>query len=131
MIKVNIIKDGAVTNSAQFKTENEALAWLSVEEKNKSFGKPAYTETIPEVKDAEGNVVQPEQVINHESTVSFEIVDITAEIQAKKDKADKKDKDRKNRVKDLKAIDFKNINNVADLKPILKSIIDEILKDDE
>ena len=120
-------KHGEMTRN--FESELEAQAFI--EASGDHYGKMAYTETIPEVKDAEGNVIQPEQVINHEATVSFEIVDITAEIQAKKDKADKKDKDRKNRVKDLKAIDFKNINNVADLKPILKSIIDEILKDDE
>lgn len=130
MIKVNIIKDGVVTNSAQFKTENEALAWLSVEEKNKSFGKPAYVEIIPPVLDENG-VVESAKEVNHPSEYLIEMVDITAEVQAKKDKANKKDKDRKNRVKDLRAIDFKNINNVADLKPILKAIIDEILKDDE
>lgn len=128
MLRLNIHsqKHGEMTHN--FESELEAQAFI--EASGDHYGKPAYTEIIPPVLDENG-VVESAKEVNHPSEYLIEMVDITAEVQAKKNKADKKDKDRKNRVKDLRAIDFKNINNVADLKPILKSIIDEILKDDE
>lgn len=39
MIKVNILRDGVVTNSATFATEAEADAWFQQESTNGSFGR--------------------------------------------------------------------------------------------
>lgn len=73
-------KNGEMTRN--FESEKDIQDFIEVS--GDHYGKVAYTETIPEAKDADGNVIQPEQVINHEATVSFEIVDITAEANKEK-----------------------------------------------
>lgn len=40
MIKINIIKNNIVTNSATFQNQEQADAWLSAQVANMSFGKP-------------------------------------------------------------------------------------------
>jgi hypothetical protein len=48
MIKISIIKNGQVTNSAQFPTQEEAEAWLSRHEAMGSFGAAGTYEVLIE-----------------------------------------------------------------------------------
>lgn len=85
MIKVSILKNGIVTNQAQFPSQPEADAWLAKEIANESFGKDAWTETIPAVYDVDGiTAITPEQTINHPAEFSFTQEDITAQIETEK-----------------------------------------------
>jgi hypothetical protein len=106
MIRVKIIKNGIQTHEAQFNTKTEADAWIAEGSAQQWWGKPAYTEVIPAVKeskevvitpevcDENGNVITPavtktqEVIITPETTIKhpaeFEVVieDITAEVEA-------------------------------------------------
>lgn len=81
MKKINIIKAGAVTNSATFESLEQLQSWLSEHESMKSFGQPASSyqfETAPAVYDAEGLLISPAVVetINVPADYVVEIIDI-------------------------------------------------------
>lgn len=79
MIKISILKNGVITNQAQFPSQPEVDAWLAKEIANESFGKSAWTETIPEVLDEDGiTVITPEQTINHPAEFTVLQEDISA-----------------------------------------------------
>lgn len=65
------------------------------------------------------------------ATVSFTIEDKSAEVEAEKQKKEKKKKDREDRVMSLKNIDWTKVDKIADLKVIVKALVNESLKDDE
>lgn len=61
-----------------FHDQAEIDAFLA--EKGDHFGRLAYVETIPAIINDDGLEIQPEQTINHEATVSYEVIDVTNEI---------------------------------------------------
>jgi hypothetical protein len=75
MIKINIVKAGNITNSAQFGNKELAQLWLDIEIANRSFGKLAYNEII---FDETGKEVS---TIHNEAEYQIEIIDITAEVE--------------------------------------------------
>ena len=102
MFKVSIINKttNQVTNQAQFETEQECLAWVAQEEKNKSFGKPEHTiqvlvsEEIPATYDEEGNELTPTIEAVYEDQVipaDYEVVieDKTEELSRQQELAEK------------------------------------------
>lgn len=104
MIAIKIYKNGIQTNEGRFNTEQEAISWVEMGESS-GWWKTQETQEIipavkemreveiqPEVRDEEGNVIQerivemqevvvePEKVITHPATHTYEIIDITDEV---------------------------------------------------
>lgn len=77
MKQVNIIKQGQVSNSGVFASEQEAQDWLSSHLSMGSFGVAAHS--IPAVLDSEGNELSPEVQIPCEYEI--EILDISAQVE--------------------------------------------------
>jgi hypothetical protein len=75
MFKVKIIKNGIQTHGAEFKTQAEADAWIAEGTAQQWWGKPAYTEVIPAVKEMQEVVVQPRIVEQQEVVVTPEVLD--------------------------------------------------------
>lgn len=95
---------------------------LFLQEKGDHFGRLAYQEIIDEVKDDEGNVIQPQQIIDHAATVEYVIQDVS-------DEYFKKDQKKVNKIArkiDLENIKWSEVDTIADIKKILKVIVDEI-----
>ena len=84
-----------------------------------------------EVQDEQGNIIEPQitEILHQE--VVFTTEDKTVEVEQEKQKKEKKKKDREDRVSSLKKIDWKAIKTIAELKDVVKSIHEEILKDEE
>lgn len=122
---------GEITHGAN-KEETEVQAWIDSQVENDSWGKKAYIETVSyEVQDEQGNIVEPAEYVEHESEYEIIIEDKTAEVEAEKQKKEKKKKDREERVMSLKNIDWTKVDKIADLKQIVKALVNESLKDDE
>lgn len=125
MIKINIVKAGNITNSAQFENRELSQVWIDKEVANRSFGKPAYSEIV---FDETGKEVG---TIPHEAEYTVEILDITAEVEAEKTKRETKKLDRVSRIDQLKAINWVEIDTVKELKEIVKLLAKEAIKDEE
>lgn len=91
-------------------------------EKGDHFGRLAYVETIPSVKDDQGIEIQPEQIINHDATVEYIIEDVSTEY----DKRNARRIDRAARRIDLENIDWQDVNTIAKLKQIVKHLVNEL-----
>lgn len=91
-------------------------------EKGDHFGRLAYQEVIEEIKDDEGKVIQEAQVIDHAATVEYIIQDVSEEYFKKDQKKVKKIA----RKLDLENIKWNDINSIAEVKQILKLIVDEL-----
>ena len=122
MKKISIIRNGQITNQAEFKTEQELNEWFENEKKNKSFGENE-REELDDMGKPTGKILPPDY--------SFEVTDITEEVKAKKDKEEKKLKDRKDRVIALSALDWSKITTIAQLKAVVKMLAEETLKDED
>lgn len=92
MIKINIIKNNTITNSAAFQTQEEAITWLNREKSNGSFGKDE--RWVREgVEDISGAIDTREVMIEEESITEYklpaeytvEIEDITTQLQTQKE----------------------------------------------
>jgi glutamine synthetase type III len=87
MFKIKVFSNNRKFSNT-FKTEIECNEWFLETNKNEVFGKPAYTEIIPEVleiKDELGEVIQtavPAHDIVHPSEYTIEVTDITAQVLA-------------------------------------------------
>ena len=75
MIKINIIKNSEITNSATFETQELADAWLNNEIANNSFGLPERPEMVP---DESGFLIPSGNTLPAE--YGIQTLDITAEI---------------------------------------------------
>ena len=84
-----------------------------------------------EIQDEQGNIVQPQITEVLPQEVVFTTEDKTAEYEQEKQKKDKKKKDREDRVMSLKNIDWTKVDKIADLKQIVKALVNESLKDEE
>lgn len=103
-----------------FNSQADIDAFLA--EKGDHFGRLAYQEVIEEIKDDEGKIIQEAQVINHAATVEYIIQDVSEEYFEKENKKNKKNK----RKQDIKDIKWNDINSIAEVKQILKLIVDEL-----
>lgn len=88
-ITINSQKEGQFWLEKQTQAEvDEYIQWAY---ESAHWGKPAYTEIIPEVleiKDELGEIIQagiPEQVIEHDAEYTIEVTDITAQVAYDKD----------------------------------------------
>ena len=84
-----------------------------------------------EIQDEQGNIVQPQITEVLPQEVVFTTEDKTAEYEQEKQKKEKKKKYREDRVSSLKKIDWKAVKTIAELKDVVKSIHEELLKDEE
>lgn len=122
---------GEITHGSDL-DESEFQKWIDYHVDNNSWGKKAFKETVKyEVKDDQGNVVEPAEYVEHESEYEIIIEDKTAEYEQEKQKKEKKKKDREDRVSSLKKIDWTKVDKIAELKEIVKALVNESLKDDE
>lgn len=89
MKQINIIKNGQVTNSAQFSSQEEADAWLARHEGMGTFGQKKETVErqvliFPAVVDSEGLEISPAQfeaqMVDLEG-YTVEIIDISAQLE--------------------------------------------------
>ena len=117
-LKIKSVKHGE--SYRDFHDQAEIDAFLA--EKGDHFGRLAYVETIPAVKDEQGVEIQPEQVINHEATVEYIIEDVSAEY----DRKNARRVDRAARRVDLENIKWNEINSIAELKQIVKHLVNEL-----
>jgi len=120
MLRLKIISTIHGESYRDFNSQAEINEFL--EEKGDHFGRLAYQEIIDEVKDAEGKVIQLQQVIDHAATVEYIIQDVS-------DEYFKKDQKKVNKIArkiDLENIKWNQINTIAELKQILKLIVDEL-----
>jgi len=82
MIKINILKNGIVTNSASFKTIEEKDEWLKDCIDKETFGKPEHQrELTPRIHNEDGTVTEA----TYETVPSeyvIEEIDITQEVEA-------------------------------------------------
>lgn len=133
-MKKIIIKNkatGEITHGSDL-DESEFQKWIDYHVENNSWGKKAFKEVIKnEVQDEQGNIVEPAEYIEHDSEYEIIIEDKTAEYEQEKQKKEKKKKDREDRVMSLKNIDWTKVDKIADLKVIVKALVNESLKDDE
>jgi len=103
-----------------FHDQAEIDAFLA--EKGDHFGRLAYQEIIEEIKDDEGKIIQEAQVIDHAATVEYIIQDVS-------DEYFKKDQKKVNKIArkiDLENIKWNDINSIAEVKQILKLIVEEL-----
>lgn len=84
-----------------------------------------------EAQDDQGNIIEPQITEVLPQEVVFTTEDKTVEVEQEKQKKEKKKKDREDRVSSLKKIDWKAIKTIAELKDVVKSIHEELLKDEE
>lgn len=117
-LKIKSVKHGE--SYRDFHDQAEIDAFLL--EKGDHFGRLAYVETIPAIINDEGVEIQPEQIINHDATVEYIIEDVSAEY----DKKDKKRIDRAARRVDLENIKWNDVNSIAELKQIVKHLVNEL-----
>ena len=103
-----------------FHDQAEIDAFLA--EKGDHFGRLAYQEVIEEIKDDEGKIIQEAQVIDHAATVEYIIEDVSEEY-FKKDQKKVKKIARKIYLENIK---WNDINSIAEVKQILKLIVDEL-----
>lgn len=103
-----------------FNSQADIDAFL--EEKGDHFGRLAYQEVIEEIKDDEGKIIQEAQVIDHAATVEYIIQDVSDEYFKKDQKKVKKIA----RKLDLENIKWNEVNSIAEVKQILKLIVDEL-----
>jgi hypothetical protein len=92
------------------------------------------------VLDEEGNVLEEavEEVkekshLEHLILKKYQVIieDKTEEENQKKDKLIQKQNKRIQRIENLKSLDWSQVKTIADLKPILKTLVDDLLKDEE
>jgi hypothetical protein len=77
MIKINIIKNNQVTNSATFSTEQEASLWLNGQKVLNSFGKNAGEYNLLELSESELlTEISRNEIVNLEGVVSDVLVTI-------------------------------------------------------
>ena len=99
MFKIIIKKDNVITHGAKFETEEKALEWFNQEKEKQAFGKNEWVESIHEIMDDAGNTIEPAKQINHPAEYTYEIIDITQEVEQEKTKKEKKEaKKRRKRV---------------------------------
>lgn len=89
MFKINILREGQITNQASFPSQEEAQAWLSSHEAMGTFGQKKETVErqvliFPAVVDSEGLEISPAQfeaqMVDLEG-YTVEIVDISAQLE--------------------------------------------------
>lgn len=131
MIKINIIKNGNITNTAKFDTQFEADEWLKDCVEKETFGKPEHQrELTPRIINKDGTITEATyETVPAEYEIS--ITDITLEVEAERVKKETKHADRITRVSALKAVDFNSITTIAQLKAVVKLLVKESIKDDE
>ena len=78
MYKIQIFKNTNVTNVAQFPSQQECLDWLSYHESINSFGKPEHQ---VELLDSQNKSFDPPQYETILAEYTYEIIDVTSEIQ--------------------------------------------------
>lgn len=94
MIKVNVIKNGVITNSANFETQTLADAWVNAQVVLKSFGKPERwidAEDLSQMGEDRASAISSQEIGGPEDArtqykfaaeYTISQVDITLEIQA-------------------------------------------------
>lgn len=143
MFKAKIIKNNQQVQFCLFETEALALKWKQDLSENKSWGKPAGFYPISQLSqdelaqeisrktvNADGNQLLEPLV---EIPAQFEVVieDITAQVEAEKTKEKAKKDARVLRITNLKAINWAQVNSIAEIKEIVKHLVDENLKDEQ
>lgn len=93
MLKISITKNSTITHSAKFETQEMLEQWLAKHEKIGTFGTPAHTvqlELTPAIIGENGEVIQEAtfEEVNVPADYTYEIIDISAQIQAQKNSAD-------------------------------------------
>lgn len=132
MKQYKVIKNGVVTNewTSDFAGPDyyepcfgKSDRWVTAEQEDVSGATDTRT-----VTDGLGNF-RTEYFLTKE----YEIVekDITAQVEAEKTKKDRMKKDRDDRVTNLKSIDWNAVNTNAELKAIVKHLVDDNLKDEQ
>lgn len=119
MIKVNIKRENKVTNSGIFENIKKANEWLDVCKSKNKFGKNQSETKIDAVLDDNGNVLEPERIEVTPAEYAVEIIDITEEVLARIEA-------KKTRKLDLENIKWNEVNTIAEVKQILKLIVDEL-----
>lgn len=144
MKKISIIKNGVITNQAEFNTDELLNEWLDNGVKNCYFGNPernlidypsspvseelkAIAISTEIVTDLDGNEFTSYKI---PAEYTVEIEDITQEIEEKKSKEEKRKKDRRDRFDQLKKLDWSKIDTIAELKAVVKALTKEALKDE-
>lgn len=118
-LKIKSVKHGE--SYRDFVDQAEIDAFLA--EKGDHFGRLAYVEKIPAVKDEQGLEIQPEQIINHAATVEYIIEDVSSEY----DKKNAKRVDKAARRADLDNIKWSEVTTIAELKRIVKHLVNEVI----
>lgn len=78
MIQVSILKNGVVTNQAQWETRELADSWIAQGKLQEWWGKSEWIETIPATEDT------PEHTIVHPAEFTIEVTDITSQVEQEK-----------------------------------------------
>ncbi len=117
-LKIKSVKHGQ--SYRDFHDQAEIDAFLL--EKGDHFGCFAYVETIPAIVDDQGVELQPEQIINHDATVEYIVEDVSKEY----DRKNARRVDRAARRVDLENIKWNEINSIAELKQIVKHLVNEL-----
>lgn len=81
-------------------------------------------DAIPEIK-----IIDSPEVSHLEPDYTVEILDKSADDEAQKTKQALKEQKYQDRINQLKALDWSTIKTVADIKPILKLLVEDFLKD--
>jgi hypothetical protein len=121
-LKIKSVKHGE--SYRDFNDQAEIDAFLV--EKGDHFGRLAYVETIPAIIDDQGVELQPEQIINHDATVEYIVEDVSEEYARK----DERRVNKAARRIDLENIKWNEINSIAELKQIVKHLVNEITDKD-
>lgn len=131
MQRLQIKKNGELTNQADFPTREELDAWVKKHQDMGTFGKPERYEPQeiviqPLVLDEDGNILQEEireiRNVLVPSEWVYEYSDLTEDFKNQELKKSIR-KDAKARIKALKDDDWKNVNTIAEVKVILRDII--------
>lgn len=125
MFRAIIKRENKITNQNENNSREDLVSWLEREIANGSFGKPEREEII---FDETGKELE---VIKHPTEFTYEIVDITAEIEAKKQAQEAKKLAKKQRLENLKSINYTSINSVAELKAVVKWLVEKQLEEAE
>ena len=116
MKKLSVIKQGAVVQHCHFDNEQVMQEFVDMLAATGAWGLPERPE-LNEMGEPTGVVLPAEYTL--------EIKDITAEIEAEKQAKEVKKLAKEKRKDDRKKLDWNKINTVAELKAIVKSLVEE------
>ena len=136
---VKVIKNGQVVQPVRFDNDADMNQWIQMLADTAAWGlperwlpdsimSPLSEEQKAMALESRTMEVMGEQVVEYRlpSEYKIDVQDITAEVQAEKSAKEAKKLAKEKRKDDRKKLDWSKVNSVAELKAIVKSLVEEL-----